>query len=266
MSDTELVLVETDGPVAVLTLNRPQARNAVDDAMRAALRAALDRVAAHRSVAVVVLTGAGTAFCAGGDLNAMRERLAAPAGEVAVAGWLRQRGTAALTSGLHNLPQITVAAVNGPASGLGFDLALACDFIVADPSAWFAASFVARGLVPDGGSMYYLPRRIGLARAKDLLFSGRRVTAQEGVDLGLVDVLAPPGEVLAAARAHADRYTGGSRSALLLTKSILDRSGESSLEEIAALGGQAQAICYTTDDHRAAVTAFTTRATSSGAS
>lgn len=256
---SEPVLVEVDGPVAVVTLNRPEARNAVDDAMRAALRSTLDALAADRSVAVVILTGAGKAFCAGGDIKAMERRLAAPAGEVAVAGWLRQHGTAALTGGLHRLPQITVAAVNGPASGLGFDLALACDFIVADPAAWFAASFVLRGLVPDGGSMYYLPRRVGLAAAKDIVFSGRRVDATEGAALGLVDQLADPGTVLTVARERAERYTGRSRSAQMLTKSIVDRSLESTLDEVAALGGQAQAICYTTDEHHAAVAEFTQR-------
>lgn len=256
---SEPVLVEVDGPVAVVTLNRPEARNAVDDGMRAALRSTVDTVAADRSVAVVILTGAGTAFCAGGDIKAMRSRLAAPSGEVAVNGWLRQQGTAALTAGLHKLPQITIAAVNGPASGLGFDLALACDFIVADPSAWFAASFVLRGLVPDGGSMYYLPRRVGLAQAKDIVFSGRRVAADEAAGMGLVDDLSAPGEVLAAARKRADRYTAGSRSAQMLTKSIIDRSLESTLDEVAALGGQAQAICYTTDEHHTAVAEFTNR-------
>lgn len=253
---SEPVLLEVDGPVAVVTLNRPEARNAVDDGVRAALRSTLDSVAADRSVAVMILTGAGSAFCAGGDIKAMQRRLAAPAGEVAVTGWLRQQGTAALTGGLHRLPQITIAAVNGPASGLGFDLALACDFIVADPGAWFAASFVQRGLIPDGGSMYYLPRRIGLAPAKDLVFSGRRVAAPEAVGMGLADELAEPGEVLAAARSRASRYTGGSRSAQMLTKSIIDRSLESTLDEVAALGGQAQAICYTTDEHHAAVADF----------
>jgi enoyl-CoA hydratase/carnithine racemase len=256
---SEPVLVEVDGPVAVVTMNRPEARNAVDDGMRAALRSSLDALAAERSVAVVILTGAGTAFCAGGDVKAMQRRLSAPAGEVAVNGWLRQQGTAALTAGLHRLPQITIAAVNGPASGLGFDLALACDFIVAAPTAWFAASFVLRGLVPDGGSMYYLPRRVGLSTAKDIVYSGRRVTADEGVAMGLVDELAPVGEVVAAARERAERYTGGARSAQMLTKSIIDRSLESTLEEIAALGGQAQAICYTTDEHHTAVATFMNR-------
>lgn len=256
---SEPLIVEIDGPVATVTLNRPEARNAVDDAMRSALRSTLDDLAADRSIAVAILTGAGPAFCAGGDIKAMKQRLAAPAGEVAVNGWLRQHGTAALTAGLHRLPQVTVAAVKGPASGLGFDLALACDFIVADASAWFAASFVLRGLVPDGGSMYYLPRRIGLAAAKDIMFSGRRVGTAEAARLGIVDDVAEPGQVLVAAQERAERYTGRSRSAQMLTKSILNRSLESTLDELTALGGQAQAICYTTDEHQEAVAEFTNR-------
>ncbi|MBE1484463.1 enoyl-CoA hydratase/isomerase family protein [Plantactinospora soyae] len=253
------VLVDVDGPIAVLTLNRPAVRNAIDDATRAALGDALAELGQAAEVRVVILTGAGSAFCAGGDIKAMEQRLAVPPGEVAIRGWQRQHGTYALTAGLHRLDQVTIAAVNGPAAGLGMDLALACDFIVADPDASFVASFVLRGLVPDGGSMYHLPRRVGPQRAKELLLSGRRVDATEALEIGLIDLLAEPGAVLAHATEYAARFTERSRAALMLAKSIINRSFESSLDQIASLGSQAQAICYTTDAHRDSVRSFLDR-------
>lgn len=253
--DEPVVLVETDGPLAVLTLNRPRARNAVNDLLREELAAVLDRIARDREVLVTVLTGAGSAFCAGGDIKAMARRLEAPAGTVAVDGWRRQHRTFALTSALRDLPQVTIAAVNGPAAGLGLDLAVACDFVVAAEGASFCSGFVNRGLVPDGGSMHYLPRRIGLAAAKDLMFSGRTIDAAEAVLLGLADHRGGD-DALGAARRLAERYVHGSAASLMLTKSILNQTYELTLPQVAALGSQAQAICYTTDFHRESVTEF----------
>jgi len=161
-STESAVLREVTGPVAVLTLNRPKARNALDDATRETLRAELEALNANPDVRVIILTGAGSAFCAGGDIKGMQQRLEQPPGQVAINGWRRQHRTGAFVTTLANCEQITIAAVNGPAMGLGMDIALACDFIVAAPEAQFAASFVKRGLIPDGGGLYTLPRRIGL--------------------------------------------------------------------------------------------------------
>lgn len=256
MAQGESLLVERDGELAVLTLHRPGSRNAIDDELRERLGRQLEELSRDDQVSVVILTGSGPAFCAGGDVRGMRERLEAPAGAVAVAGWRRQQRTFALVSALHRLGQVTIAAVNGPAVGLGLDIALACDFIVASSDAWFAASFIDRGLVPDGGGMYYLPRRVGLPRTKELIFSGRRVEAAEAAAIGLADVLVDDGRLLDAAREYARRFTGRPRGALMLMKSIVNRTFEQSLEVTAALGAEAQAICYTTDEHREAVRAF----------
>ncbi|HEY4224775.1 MAG TPA: enoyl-CoA hydratase-related protein [Pseudolysinimonas sp.] len=253
---SDILISEVDGAIATLTLNRPAERNAISDELREELRSELERVSRIPEVRVVILTGAGKSFCAGGDVKSMRERLAAQAGEIGLEGWRRQRRTGALASTLHSLDQITIAAVNGHAVGLGLDLALACDFIVAAPQAVFAASFVNRGLVPDGGGMYYLPRRIGLQKTKDLIFSGRTVDSDEAARIGLVDVIAEDGKLLEDAREYASRFTGQPRGAIMLMKSIVDRSFELSLESVAALGAEAQAIAYQTDDHRASVEAF----------
>ena len=132
------------------------------------------------------------AFCAGGDIAGMQQRLQAPPGQIAFNGWRRQKRTHQGVALLHGLPKPTIAAVNGAASGLGCDLALACDFIIASTAASFAMSFIHRGLVPDGGGMYFLPRRVGLPRAKELIFTGRSVPAEEALAIGLVDRLSPP--------------------------------------------------------------------------
>lgn len=260
----EILLVERRGGVALVTLNRPQARNALDDALRERLRQTLLELDADGDVAVVVLTGAGKAFCGGGDVAGMAQRLAAPVGSVAFNGVRRQRRVFELINGLHRFSKVTIAAVNGPAVGLGLDLALACDFVVAASHSWVAASYVDRGLIPDGGGMYFMPRRIGIAATKDIVFSGRRVAAAEALSLGLVDELAEA-EVVEAALARAARYADKPAAAIALSKEILNRSGELSLELVAALGGEAQGICYTTDDHRDSVRAFLDRGAGRGA-
>jgi enoyl-CoA hydratase/carnithine racemase len=251
-----VVLRAVTGPVAVLTLNRPQARNAMDDDMRETLRAELAALSADPEVRVIVLTGAGSAFCAGGDVKGMRQRLEQPPGQVAIRGWRRQHRTAAFVTALAGADQITIAAVNGPAMGLGLDIALACDFIIAAPEAQFAASFVKRGLIPDGGGLYFLPRRIGLQLTKELIYSGRTVGAEEALRIHLADRLAEPGRLLAAAHAFAAQFTENSRPAIALMKSIVGRTFETPFELIAAQGRGAQAISYTTDEHRASVEQF----------
>ncbi len=245
--------------IAVLTLDRPEVRNAIDDAMRGEMIAALERVAADPDMRALVVTGAGAAFCSGGDVRGMRQRLSVPPERIAMNGWRRQQSTHRAMSLLHLLPKPTVAAVNGAAAGLGCDVALACDVILASPSARFSMSFIARGLVPDGGGMYFLPRRVGLARAKELVFSGRTVAAEEALAIGLADRLAPAATLLDDAIAWARELSSGSASALALAKAVLDRSLESTFEQVMAAGSQAQAICYTTEEHRAAVEAFLAR-------
>jgi enoyl-CoA hydratase/carnithine racemase len=251
-----VILREVTGPVTVLTLNRPKARNALDDGMRETLRAELEALSADDDVRVIVLTGAGSAFCAGGDIKGMRQRLEQPPGQVAYRGWRRQQQTAAFITSLANIGQVTVAAVNGPAMGLGLDVALACDFIIAAPQAQFAASFVKRGLVPDGGGLYTLPRRIGLQLTKELIYSGRTVGAEEALRIHLADRLAEPGKLLEATREFAAQFTENSRSAIALMKSVVNRTFETPFELVSAQGRAAQAMSYTTDEHRASVEQF----------
>jgi enoyl-CoA hydratase/carnithine racemase len=242
--------------IAIVRLNRPEVRNAINDAMRAELIAALERIAGDTAVRAVVLTGNGKGFCSGGDISGMAERLKAPPGEVAFNGWRRQQQTHKGIAALHGLGKPTIAAVNGAAAGLGCDMALACDFIVASEQAMFSMSFIRRGLVSDGGGMYFLPRRVGLVRAKELIFSGRAVDAQEALAIGLADRISPAATLVEDAAAWARELSRGSPAAIALTKAILDRSFETAEEAVFALGREAQAICYTTAEHQGAVKAF----------
>jgi len=256
MSDSKRVELSVDDGIATIAFNRPDVRNAIDDRMRIELAAALENVESDDAVRAIVLTGNGSAFCAGGDIAGMRQRLKAPAGEVAVNGWKRQRKLHRIVTMLHDLPKPTVAAVNGAAAGLGCDLALCCDFIMASEAAMFTMSFVLRGLVPDGGGMYFLPRRVGLARAKELIFTGRRVEAKEALAMGLADRMTAAATLLKDARTWAKELSQGSASSLALSKAILDQSFELTAEQALALGREAQAICYTTAEHHEAVAAF----------
>jgi|SRR5579862_2191638 len=254
--------VTIERQVATIALNRPAVRNAIDDAMRSELMHALERLATDTGVRAVIITGRGTAFCAGGDIAGMRQRLEAPAGEIAFNGWRRQQQIHHLVAALHELPKPTIAAVNGAAAGLGCDLALCCDFIIAAESASLTMSYVLRGLIPDGGGMYFLPRRVGLARAKELIFSGRRVLAEEALRIGMVDRLTRAESLLADAQAWAQELGQGASAAVALSKAILNQTFETTADQVFGLGSQAQGICYTTREHQEAVAAFLNRRSS----
>lgn len=258
MTDSrDAVTVERRGSVAILRMNRPDARNAVNTALRNGLIAAVDAAATDAEVKALVLTGEGTAFSAGGDIAAMKARLESEPGTVAAEGWKHQsRNTHRLVSVLAKVEKPVIAAVNGAAAGLGADLALACDAIIASERAKFAYSYILRGLIPDGGGMYFLPRRIGLPLAKQLIFTGRTVGAEEALRIGLVDDVVAPEQLLETAVTRAADYGAGSPIALGLAKSILARSHEMALDDVLSAGAAAQGICYASAEHRASVTAF----------
>lgn len=253
---TDLIEVRIHSGIATIHLNRPEKRNAMSDDMRTQFIAALERIAADREIRALILTGNGKGFCAGGDVAGMERRMQAPAGEVGFNGWARQQRVHYTQSLLHTMPKPTIAAVNGAASGLGADTALACDFIIASSEASFTWSYINRGLIPDGGGMYFLPRRVGLARAKELIFSGRKVEADEALRLGIADRLSRAETLLSDAQAWATELSKGSGTALALGKTILNQSFELPAEQIFAQGSQAQGICYTSTEHRDAVMAF----------
>jgi enoyl-CoA hydratase/carnithine racemase len=240
MTDPLIDLSVSAAGIATITLNRPDKRNAMNDAMRAQFAQALERVGNDKAIRALVLT-------------------AAPTGEIAFNGWSRQQGVHHVQSLLHTLPKPTIAAVNGAASGLGADTALACDFIMVSEHASFTWSYIHRGIIPDGGGMYFLPRRVGLPHAKELIFTGRKVDSAEALSLGIADRSASAERLVADAQAWAAQLSQGSATALALGKTILNQSFELPAQQVFAQGSQAQGICYTSSEHRAAVMAFLTK-------
>jgi len=255
----ELIDLQVQSGIATLTFDRPDKRNAMNDAMRSEFIDALEQVAADKAIRALVLTGAGKGFCAGGDIAGMEQRMNAPAGEIAFNGWHRQQRVHHTQSLLHTMPKPVIAAVNGAASGLGADTALACDFVMASEWASFTWSYIHRGIIPDGGGMYFLPRRVGLPKAKELIFTGHKVEVDEALALGIVDRKTSAATLVADAQAWAAELSRGSATALALAKTILNQTFELPAQQVFAQGSQAQGICYTSAEHRESVMAFLAR-------
>jgi 2-(1,2-epoxy-1,2-dihydrophenyl)acetyl-CoA isomerase len=260
MSDYQHLIVETTPEgVRTITLNRPDRLNAVNDALAFSVGDALADAGADDAVRVVVITGAGRAFCAGLDLaeppalpqNTRADRLDPYAW---VGTWV-QRVVAC--------EKPVIAAVNGPAAGAGFGLALACDIRLVAQSAKLTAGYVRRGLSPDAGVSYFLPRHVGLARALDILLSGRDVDAQEAILIGLATMVIPETEFAGAVAAYAVRLAQGPPIAQALTKRLLVQSFDRSLD--AALRDELTQIkvCFATKDVGEAIIAFREKRTPS---
>lgn len=210
--------------VTLLTIDRPERRNALDEPMLLELPELLDALGADTTTRAVVVSGAGSAFCAGGDLDVIRSAAAAPP------EWTKQFLTRALrpSLSLHRLPQPTIAAINGPVAGAGLGLALACDLRVAAPAATFSTPFINMGLVPDMGLSWLLPRLVGFETALELLLSGRRMEAGEAKDVGLVSRICD--DPVRLALGLAARYAAMPSGAAATTKAMLRRAMEQDLE------------------------------------
>jgi 2-(1,2-epoxy-1,2-dihydrophenyl)acetyl-CoA isomerase len=247
---TDGLRVEVDGAVATITLERAEALNALTIPMKVGLLSALDDLQGDRSVRVVILTGAGRAFCAGQDL-AERDAPDAPPLDVE----LRDRFNPIIRA-LRSLDRPVIAAVNGVAAGAGASLAFACDLRIAAEGARFILAFDRIGLVPDSGATWFLPRLIGSARAAELALIGDPVDAEEALRIGLVHRVVGRDDLLTETHALADRLAGSAPLALALAKSALERSWSIDLEE--ALEGEAklQGIAGATRDHAEGLRAF----------
>lgn len=239
--------------VATLTLNRPESLNAFSSQMQRELAAAITQIAEDPAVRAVVLTGAGRAFCAGGDIGEMSEA----AQPVPLAG--RNKLHRMLTTVLMPLVRLekpVIAAVNGAAIGAGMNLALAADITLVSDTATFSQIFVKVGLVPDTGGLYLLTRLIGLSRAKELCFTGRMFGAREALELGLVNRVVPAAELMPAALALARELANGATAAIGLTKSLLNMAPTASMEQLAEFEAYALAVVLSTEDHREGIRAF----------
>jgi 2-(1,2-epoxy-1,2-dihydrophenyl)acetyl-CoA isomerase len=249
--DSHCLDVAVDAGVATITLARPDALNALNMELKRALAAAIRQVGSDASVRCVVLTGRGRAFCAGGDIAEMRLNDNPVRSRDRLQALLRD-----VVLPLAELEKPTIAAINGHAHGAGLSLMLACDLAIASVDATMSCAFSKLGLLPDCGALWFLPRRVPMPVAKDLIFTGRRISADEGMKLGLVNEVVPAAELADAVGTLAAKLASAPTVALGLTKRLLDRSLESTLHEMAALESMAQAILYSTQDHLAAQEAF----------
>jgi 2-(1,2-epoxy-1,2-dihydrophenyl)acetyl-CoA isomerase len=247
--DTDELLVSLDSGVATLTLNRPEARNALSVALRDALIAAVRWARAEDEVRCVLLTGAGGAFCAGMDLSASSASNAGQPGFQARSMSQALRvGVHALITELWELDKPVVAAVPGAAVGPGAHLALACDFALVSPSTKFLWSFSRIGLVVDAGGAYLLPRVVGLPRAKAMVMLGEGSTGEQAVADGLAYRCVPEADLQADALALAQRLAAGPTRALGLSKQLLNQAFESPLAQSLQLEALSQALATTTED------------------
>jgi 2-(1,2-epoxy-1,2-dihydrophenyl)acetyl-CoA isomerase len=243
------VLVDDDGAVRTVTLNRPQKRNAIDIELRIALAEALESAERDPAVRVIILTGAGPVFCSGGDISTMQRM---PSERAIERTHLAQRVIRAIWS----TAKPVLAAVEGSAYGAGTALAAACDRVVAASDAKFAATFTNVGLAGDMGTFVSLPARVGAARARQMLMLPAPISAPEALGLGLVDVVVEAGQALESARRDACRLASGPSRAYGVIKTLLANPATVNPFELLAREAVCQSELFDTDDFAEGIAAF----------
>lgn len=256
---TKDLLASLDAGVLTLTLNRPEARNAMSGEMNDALAAQLARAELERDVKVVVLTGAGQGFCAGGDVKGMASRNEGGGQPATLDEAIhRQRVNQRATSGkLYNMPKPTIAALPGAAAGAGLALALACDLRIMARTAIMTTAFARVGFSGDYGGTYFMTQLVGSAKARELYFLSERVTAEEALRLGLANWVVEPDELQAKTREIASRLAAGPTVAYRYMKENLNRAVAGELGDCMDLEVTHHAHTGLTEDHREAARAFT---------
>lgn len=246
----ETLLYRLENNVAYITLNIPDKLNALRGEMKDELVDLLRQIRGDSGIRALVITGAGRAFCAGGDLSTMGDKQKHNEGRE------RMRLNCDWCKELMRMEKPVIAAVNGYAFGAGLTVALLCDFIIASEKASFQCSFVNIGLVPDSGCTWLLPKRVGMGKARDLMYTGRTVKAAEALQIGLADQVVEPEALMSAAVEMAERLAQGPTYTIGLTKSLLNKTYESSFSDYMDLEANYQAAAFQTVDHTAAVKAF----------
>jgi 2-(1,2-epoxy-1,2-dihydrophenyl)acetyl-CoA isomerase len=244
----ETITVDDAGGVRTITMNRPERKNAINGTMWDELLAAFQAAGDDASVRVVVVTGAGGAFCSGADLS--------DGVNASSAGLLSMRHVGDVCLALHRLPKPTIAKVGGVAAGAGLNLALGCDLVVASDDARFSEIFTRRGLSIDFGGSWVLPRLIGMHKAKELAFFADVIDAKEAADFGIVNRVVPAAELDAFVDDWAARLVASPPLALSLTKSLLNNGLAVSMSQAVEDEARAQTVNFNTADLVEAVTAF----------
>ena len=254
MTTYKCLLYEAKDGVATLTLNRPERLNALGDTLREDLQDAVTRASEDPEIRVLIVTGAGKGFCSGGDVKAMSERKESGTGRPLLEKVAPGRDRTVLA--LRDAPKPVIAAVNGAAAGAGMNLALCCDIRLASTAAKFSQAFVRRGLHPDWGGTYFLPRIVGAAKACELIFTGEVIDAQEALRLGIVSAVHAPEELMGAAHALARKIADGPPIAIRLAKRGIYHNLECDLRQALEYETFAQNICFDTEDAAEGIRAF----------
>jgi 2-(1,2-epoxy-1,2-dihydrophenyl)acetyl-CoA isomerase len=243
------VKLETTDRVATVTLDRPEKMNALSEEMYVELTRVFAELQSDDNVRAVVVTGAGKAFCSGSDVGGMHNVDMISARE-------RMKRRHRMVQNLVNLEKPVIAAVNGACVGIGFSIALACDLIIAAESARFSQIFKKIGLVPDGGSIFFLVQHLGIARAKELVYTARMLPASEARDWGFVTKVVPDAQLLAETQAFAQELADSATYALGLAKKMFQSMYTPSLEALLETEIMSSTIARLTADHKEGITAF----------
>jgi 2-(1,2-epoxy-1,2-dihydrophenyl)acetyl-CoA isomerase len=248
--DFQYIKFEVANGIATVTLNRPDVYNALNDGITYELQDAFKAIAKDPSIRVVVLTGAGKAFCSGQDLKA-----ASGQEKRSFLDSLHKRYNP-IISAMRNLSKPIICRLNGVAAGAGCSLALACDMIIASEEATLIEVFINIGLVPDSGSSYFLPRLVGKAKAFELCSMGNKVKASEALQLGLINRVASADQLDAVVKEYTDYFSHAPTKAIGLIKRMLEKSATSTLDEMLEYEAYCQEIAGTSTDYKEGVTAF----------
>jgi len=243
------IVKEKVGTVLRIALNVPDTRNALSMELRSELLQALEDAERDEDVRVIILTGEGKAFSAGGDLKALK-------GMTTLKGRQRLQQSQPLIFKMLDIEKPIIASVNGPAAGAGFSLVLLCDYVIASEQAFFVQSFVHVGLVPDFAALHFLPTLIGKQKAKELMFLGERVTAQEAEQLGIVNRVVAHDSLQEKTYEVAKRLASKSPVSIGLTKKLLNSHMNRDLKTLLELEASAQDLCFQSDDFKEGVSAF----------
>ncbi len=253
MDYQDIIYTKEEG-IATITLNRPARRNAFSPEMLESIYQALEDAAKDDKVRVLILTGAGQAFCAGGDVKAMAQGFSQPSGKQR--GREGGMGDMPLYPLLHRFEKPVIAAINGVAVGGGLDIALACDIRIASDKARFAEVYIRRGLIPVGGGTYFLPRLIGIDRACQLIWTGDIIDAKEAERIGLVTMVVPHEELESATRELAEKLVKGPTLAIQRAKRAIYAGLEMDLETTLKYVSSANKELIGTQDRKEGVRAF----------
>ncbi len=254
---SSLIALAIDGPIATLTINRPDAMNALGEPGDGdAFAAACAEITANRAVRCAILTGAGRAFSAGGNVKAMQNREGAFAGAPYEVAQGYRGNIHRIARALYGLEVPLIAAVNGPAIGLGNDVACFADIRIASETAKFGVTFLKLGLIPGDGGAWLLPRTIGMSRAAELLFTGDVIDAATAEKWGLVSRVVPADQLMAEARKLAEKIAAQPPQALRTAKLLLRQGQTVSYDTLLELSAASQALMHHTADHQEGVAAI----------